>query len=228
MSDVPEGKYLPIELALRLIEGWHRGPSPLPAWNELHRACQEDGGPAATGCPNGAASRRISTNEWSRAKHDRGNPSSIRVGGADHMEAKFDVDPDRWWAEYKGLKGATFTSVHINADELAAWLVREYPNSQHQETPAVEAARDRTPREEPRRRKGGRPPKHDWPAITAEIMGWIVKHGLPETKAALTRHIEEWAQGIYGADNVPAKSDIEKQITRSIEQLKKAKLVSES
>jgi hypothetical protein len=227
MNDVSEGKYLPIELALRLIESWHRGPAPLPAWNELHRACQEPHGPTATGCPNGGVARRISANEWSRAKQVRDNPSSIAVGSTGFIDANASVDPARWWAEYKGLKGTLFTSVHINADELTAWLTRQ-PGYQPPETAAVGNPPNRPAPEELRRGKGGRSPKHDWPAITAEIVGRILRYGPPNPRADLVKDIEAWAQTVYGEDSVPAKSEIEKQVSRSIDQLKRAKLLGES
>lgn len=199
----------------------------MPAWNELHRACQEDGGPAATGCPNGAAVRRISTREWSRAKQVRDNPSSITVGSTGFIDVNASIDPDRWWAEYKGLKGTPFASIHINADELTAWLTRQ-PGYQPPETAATGSTPNRPAPEELRRGKGGRSPKHDWPAITAEITGRILTYGVPNPKADLVKDIEAWAQTVYGEDGVPAKSEIEKQVSRMIDQLGKAKLLGKS
>jgi len=44
----------------------------------------------------------------------------------------------------------------------------------------------------PPKHPGGRKPKHDWRSIVEEAYLWILEHGLPSSKAELTRHVVQW------------------------------------
>ncbi len=59
------------------------------------------------------------------------------------------------------------------------------------------------------KRKGGRPPQHDWKAFHIEVARYIQKDpdGLPLVMADMVRHIQSWFQSAYGKE--PAKSLIE-------------------
>ena len=62
-----------------------------------------------------------------------------------------------------------------------------------------------------RRGMGGRPPKWDWAAFSAEMARSIHDEGLPSTRAELARKMLQWFIDEYGGH--PAESEVKKRVS---------------
>ena len=99
----------------------------------------------------------------------------------------------RAFAEQKGQRPAFLFDTLIGA-------------SAELELPAEDISR-----EEPAKKKGGRPVEYDWNAFTFEIIRIADLDGLPETQAELISQILEWCSLTWGKE--PAESSVKSRIS---------------